>query len=310
MIPTISGEELLRLVSMPAAIASLRHAFAANPTHVPRSHLRLNDTEFLAMPAATGRVFGTKMVTICPSNPEQGLPIIQASYMLFDAADGKPKAILDGTALTSLRTPAISAIATDALARTDARSHGILGTGPQALLHPPAIRCVRPQATDVLVAGRNADGVASVVSQLRADGFDARSADYAEAAGCDIVSACTRATRPLFDHSVVNDGSHINLVGSYRADLCEADPSVIASSQVFVDELAAAQSEAGELIEADRLGVWQWEQVAGDLCTLSNGTTRRNHPTERTVFKSVGLAVQDLVIAELAAVAAGYLVRE
>jgi ornithine cyclodeaminase/alanine dehydrogenase-like protein (mu-crystallin family) len=307
MIPTISATDLRGLVSMPAAIEALRQAFAVGPTHVPRSHLRLDSSEFLAMPAATGRVFGTKMVTICPNNPERGLPIIQAVYLLFDARDGQPKAILDGTALTSLRTPAVSAFATDVLSRPDARTHGIFGTGPQARIHPAAIRCVRPEATEILVAGRTAGRVADIVDQLQGEGFLSRSATYSEAAGCDIVSTCTRSAEPLFGHPSVRDGSHINLVGSYRPDLREVDASVITTARVFVDELAAAQIEAGELIAAEREGVWGWSQVAGDLCALSSGRARRTNPAERTVFKSVGLAVQDLVVAELACIQAGLL---
>lgn len=307
MIPTISAADLRGLVSMPTAIEALRRAFASGPTHVPRSHLRLDGSEFLAMPAATGQVFGTKMVTIRPDNSERGLPIIQAVYLLFDARDGLPKAILDGTALTSLRTPAVSALATDVLSRPDARTHGILGTGPQALIHPSAIQCVRPQATEILVAGRSSEHVSQVVDQLLSEGFITRSASYSEAAGCDIVSTCTRSAQPLFDRTSVRDGSHINLVGSYRPDLREVDASVIATARVFVDELAAAQTEAGELIAAEHEGLWNWNQVAGDLCALSSGTARRIDPAERTVFKSVGLAVQDLVIAELAAITAGFL---
>ena len=127
------------------------------------------------MPAAAGDVAGVKLVGIQPANPARGKPIIQGVYVLFDMRIGQPVALLDGAALTTLRTPMISALATDALARRDARSVGIIGTGPQAVAHVRAIRVVRPDIDHVVVAGRTAQHVGRVVGELVAAGESATS---------------------------------------------------------------------------------------------------------------------------------------
>ena len=146
-LPYIDADELFRLVSLTDALDALRDCFAAAPTHVDRVHAAAGGGEFLVMPAAAGDVAGVKLVGIQPSNPARGLPIIQGVYVLFDMRIGQAVALLDGAALTTLRTPMISALATDVLARHDARSLGIIGTGPQAVAHVEAMRVVRPDAS-------------------------------------------------------------------------------------------------------------------------------------------------------------------
>ncbi len=150
------------------------------------------------MPAAAGDAAGVKLVGIQPANPARGLPIIQGVYVLFDMRIGQPVALLDGAALTTLRTPMISALATDALARTDVRSLGIIGTGPQAVAHVHAVAVVRPDIDHVVVAGRTAGHVARVVDELVAAGVSATAGSYAEAAACDVVCSATRADAALF----------------------------------------------------------------------------------------------------------------
>lgn len=290
---------------MAAAIESLRQAFSNRPTHAPRGHLRTAGAEFLVMPAANGDAAGTKLVIVQPANEARGLPVIQGIYVLFDAAAGRPIALLDGAALTTLRTPAVSALATDVLARPDVQTIGILGTGPQALAHPAAIRAVRPSASAVVVAGRSPDRVGATVVALLADGFDARAGSWAEAAACDVVCGCTRSSAPLITLSQVSPGAHLNLVGSYRTDLREVGADIVSHSTVFVDDLDAAKAEAGELTIAVDEGRWSWDQVAGDLADIAAGNVDRQTTGEITLFKSVGLAVQDLAIAQQVARAAG-----
>lgn len=257
------------------------------------------------MPAASGDFAGVKLVGIQPANPARGLPIIQGVYVLFDMRIGQPAALLDGAALTTLRTPLVSALATDALARRDVRSVGIIGTGPQAVAHVRAMRLVRPELDTIVVAGRTDSHVAHVVEALSDSGESARAGTCSEAAGCDIVCAATRADRPLFTLSDVRAGAHINLVGSYRLDLREAGADVIAAATVTVDDIAAAKAEAGDLHLAVQEGAWSWGKVAGDLTDLASGRLVRTSSAEITLFKSVGLAVQDLTIASRAAAAAG-----
>jgi ornithine cyclodeaminase/alanine dehydrogenase-like protein (mu-crystallin family) len=304
-LPYIDADELFRLVPPADALDALRVAFAAGPTHVDRVHCSAAGGEFLIMPAAAGDAAGVKLVGIQPANPQRGLPIIQGIYVLFDMRIGQAIALLDGAALTTLRTPMISALATDALARTDARNLGVIGTGPQAVAHVRAMRVVRPDIDHVVVAGRTAAHVDRVVGELGDAGESATSGTYADAAGCDIVCAATRADVPLFGRADVRPGAHVNLVGSYRLDLREVRADLIGAATVTVDDRAAAQAEAGDLHLAAVEGAWSWDRVAGDLTDLASGRVRRSTPDEITLFKSVGLAVQDLVIATRAAAATG-----
>lgn len=304
-LPYIDADELFRLVPPVDALDALRMAFAAGPTHVDRVHCSAAGGEFLIMPAAAGNAAGVKLVGIQPANPQRGLPIIQGIYVLFDMRIGQAIALLDGAALTTLRTPMISALATDVLARNDARSLGVMGTGPQAVAHVRAMRVVRPDLDRVVVAGRTAAHVDRVVAELRGAGETASSGTFAEAAACDIVCAATRADAPLFGLADVKAGVHVNLVGSYRLDLREVDADLIGAATVTVDDLAAAKTEAGDLHLAAQEGSWSWDRVAGDLTDLAGGRVKRQSAEEITVFKSVGLAVQDLVVATRAAAAAG-----
>ena len=306
-LPYLDADELFRLVPLPDALDALRTCFAASPSHVDRVHCIAGGGEFLVMPAAAGDAAGVKLVGIQPANPARGLPIIQGVYVLFDMRVGLPVALLDGAALTTLRTPMISALATDALARDDARSVGIIGTGPQAIAHVHAMRVVRPEIDHVVVAGRTPAHVARVVEELLDAGLTTRAGSYADAAACDIVCAATRADGALFGLADVRPGTHINLVGSYRLDLREVRPDLVAAATVAVDDVAAALAEAGDLYLAVQEGVWSWDRIAGDLTDLAAGRLRRTSPEEITLFKSVGLAVQDLAIAQRAAAAAGIL---
>jgi ornithine cyclodeaminase/alanine dehydrogenase-like protein (mu-crystallin family) len=306
-LPYLDADELFRLVPLPDALAALRDCFAAKPSHVDRVHCRAGGGEFLVMPAAAGDAAGVKLVGIQPANPVRGLPIIQGVYVLFDMRIGQPVALLDGAALTTLRTPMISALATDALARADATSVGIIGTGPQAVAHVHAMRVVRPDTDRIVVAGRTPLHVARVVDELVAAGLSATAGSYPDAAACDIVCMATRADTALIGLSDVRPGTHLNLVGSYRLDLREVAPDLVAGSTVVVDDVAAAKAEAGDLHLAVQEGAWSWDRIAGDLTDLAAGRLERASADEITLFKSVGLAVQDLAIAQRAAAAAGIL---
>jgi ornithine cyclodeaminase len=306
-LPYIDADELFGLVPLTDALMALRTCFASAPTHVDRVHTTAGGGEFLVMPAAAGDAAGVKLVGIQPANQTRRLPIIQGVYVLFDMRIGQPVALFDGAALTTLRTPMISALATDALARVDARTVGVIGTGPQAVAHVEAIRVVRPGAERVVVAGRTEAHVRRVVDELVVAGHSATAGTYADAAACDIICAATRADTALFGAADVHPGAHVNLVGSYRLDLREVAADLVAASTVAVDDLAAAKAEAGDLHQAVEEGGWAWDRVAGDLTDLATGRLRRSSDTEMTLFKSVGLAVQDLAIAQRAAAAAGIL---
>ena len=228
------------------------------------------------MPAAAGDAAGVKLVGIQPANPARGLPIIQGVYVLFDMRIGQPVALFDGAALTTLRTPMISALATDALARADARSLGVIGTGPQAVAHVRAVRVVRPDLESVVVAGRTAAHVDRVVDELvgRRRVGDRRVAMQTPRRATS--SARRHApTAPCSASPMCDPGAHVNLVGSYRLDLREVAADLVAASTVAVDDLAAAKAEAGDLHLAVAEGAWSWDRIAGDLTDLASGRLRR-----------------------------------
>lgn len=288
-----------RSVSMAATIAALRDCFAGAPSHIERGAHPAAGGEFLVMPAVDGAAAGVKLLMVQPANADRGEPTIQGTYVLFDADRGRPVALLDGTALTRLRTPAASAIATDALARDDVSTLGIIGSGPQAAAHIEAMLCVRPAIETIVVASRNPANAAAVVASITRADREVIVGSIEQAAGCDIVCVATRSSEPVVTAAMVRPGTHINAVGAYRANMRELSADLLRAATVTVDELHAAHDEAGDLIMAVAAGGWSWDRVAGDLHTMSGGTTRRTHPAEITVFKSVGLAVEDLVVARL-----------
>lgn len=302
---------------MQAAIGELRRCFAARPAHIARSSHAAAGGELLIMPAVDESAAGIKLLMIQPANAFNGRSVIQGAYLLFAADRGQPVALLDGAALTRLRTPAASAVATDALARPDAATLGIVGSGPQAIAHVDAMLCVRPGLDRIVVASRSSANASAAVEQIAADRALSTLADgrrrtavtgaYAQAAACDIVCVATRSIEPLITRAMVHPGAHVNAVGSYRADMRELSADLIAATTVAVDELHAAQVEAGDLIHAVVDGGWSWDRVAGDLADLSDGTLRRTSANEITLFKSVGLAIEDLVIARLVAAGDGLL---
>lgn len=309
-LPYYDADSIVGLVSFGEAVDALRSYFSVPIAHADRLHLHAGTGEFLIMPAASATAGGVKLIGIQPANPARGLPIIQGIYVLFDMTIGAPIALMDGAALTTLRTPAISALATDVLARQDVTSVGIVGTGPQALAHVAAMRHVRATIVDVVVAGRTAAHVDQLVGTLRDQGLNARSGTFAQAAACDVVCGCTRSSGALFCAEQVRPGTHLNLVGSYRLDLREVASDVVAASTVVVDDLAAARAEAGDLHLAVVDGAWSWDLVRGDLHDLATGQLSRATNDEITLFKSVGLAAQDLAIAELVARKSGLVSKE
>ena len=309
---SFDAAEVAALAPMHEAVVALRNCFAHRPSHIARQAHAVAGGEFLLMPAVDANAAGVKLIMVQPKNAERGLPIIQGTYVLFDADAGHAIALLDGAALTTVRTPAISAVATDGLARADARTLGIIGSGPQAFGHIQAMLCVRPGLDEIVLASRTRANAQALVDDLIArsvlpPGVSIRVGSYAEAAGCDIVCTGTRATEPIIDASMVRPGTHINAVGAYRTDMRELTTDLVAASRVIVDDIDAAHHEAGDLALAVADGGWSWDRVVGDLAAVASGTVRRQSDTEITFFKSVGLAVQDLVIARHVCAAAGLL---
>jgi ornithine cyclodeaminase len=284
--------ELRAALPWPVAIAALETAFrdedpSATP---PRSHLAVPGGELLLMPAhAAAGGLGVKLVTLAPGNPARGLPFIHGAYVLFSPGSLVPEALLDGTELTAIRTAAVSALATDRLARPDARALVVFGAGTQARAHVAAMRAIRPIQT-VTIVGRD-----PARARALADELGAAVAGPEAVAGADVICTCTTSAQPLFEGAWLAPGTHVNAVGAYRPDLRELDDVAMRRATVVVETRASALAEAGDVIQA---GLEPGALV--ELADVVRGRAERREPAAITVFKSVGLALEDLAIARAA----------
>ena len=174
------------------------------------------------MPATSSEASGVKLVTITPENRNIGLPTIQATYVLIDGRSQAILAVLDGAALTAIRTSAVSALATTYLAKPDARTLVVFGAGVQATAHVEAIRSVRPIA-EVVVVSRSSESAERLVADLMRDSVDASVGVPSDVGMADIVCTCTTSQDPVFDGSWIAEGAHVNAVGTYTIDAQELD---------------------------------------------------------------------------------------
>ena len=260
------------------------------------------DATLLLMPAwRAGRYLGIKMVTIFPGNSARRLPAVAAQYILLDGDTGAVLAMIDGGELTARRTAATSALAARFLARADASTLLIVGTGRIARHLAWFHTALRPGLRTVRVWGRSAAHAASLAEDLRRDGLDAGVAPdlAAAAAQADIVSAATLAREPLIRGEWIRPGTHVDLVGGYTPEMREADDALIAKATVFGDTRDGVLHEAGDVLSPIESGVLAGESVH-DLAELCRGAhPGRRHAGEITVFKSVGAALEDLAAAIL-----------
>ncbi len=256
----------------------------------------------LLMPAwVPGRCYGVKVINIAPGNAARGLPGLHATYLLHDADTGVPLALLDGNVITARRTAAASALAASMLARDDAGHLLVLGAGRVASLLPAAYRCVR-DITRVSVWTRRPAQAQALVVQLRVDGFNAQAVTDlpAAVAAADITSCATLATEPVVQGAWLRPGSHLDLIGSFTPAMREADDACFAGASLYVDT-AEALAKSGELLGPLARGVITAACVRGTLTTLSRGEVPwRVSLDQRTVFKAVGTALEDLAAAMLA----------
>jgi ornithine cyclodeaminase/alanine dehydrogenase-like protein (mu-crystallin family) len=255
----------------------------------------------LVMPAwIPGRYYGVKVVNIAPGNAAHGLPGLHAAYLLFDANTGVTLAQIDGDEITARRTAAASALAGCYLAREDARYLLVVGGGRVASVLPAAWRAVRP-IEHVMVWTRRPEQAQALVARLRAEGFEAAvHTDLASACRkADIVSCATLATEPLIHGGWLAPGTHLDLIGSFMPTMREADDACLEDARLFVDT-EEALTKSGDLVQPIQQGKLRPDRVRGTLRTLCNGmATGRRHRDERTVFKSVGHALEDLAAAML-----------
>jgi ornithine cyclodeaminase/alanine dehydrogenase-like protein (mu-crystallin family) len=279
---------VIPVVAMPDAIAALRDALrdgldpAADPT---RRKVDVDHGHLLLMPAEWGGYVGVKVATVA----DRGQPRIQGTYLLHDAETLTPLAMLDGVALTSVRTAAVSAVAADLLATPDASRLVVFGTGPQAASHVAALRVIRP-VDEIIVVGRDPDR-----TQVFASSVAGRAGSAKDVADADVVVCATTAREPLFDGDLLRPHATVVAVGSHEPTAREVDEATVCGSTVVVEARSAALREAGDVSQPVKAGVFDPDTLV-ELATLVRGPVSID-PGRPRLFKSVGMAWEDLVIA-------------
>ena len=254
----------------------------------PRSSVDLAQGQFLLMPSETPSAVGVKIATVAPGNSARGLPRIQAAYLLFDAETLALRAVLDGTALTTLRTPAVSVAAVlPALADRPLRV-AVVGAGPQAIGHLATLAAVRPLEAAAYVVR---DPSRASLEAIRLG--SAESDETLRTA--DVVVCATSARSPLFDSALLRDDAVVIAVGSHEPDARELDAALLGRATVVVEDVGTALREAGDVV----LAIAERALDAADLVPVREVVTGAvTPPADRPlVFKSVGMSWQDLVVA-------------
>ncbi len=282
---------------MDAAFRAWGQGEVAQPV---RSVLTMKSGAFFVMPAATATVAGVKALTYLPGNAGTDRPVIQGLVTLFDSVTGDPAAILDAASLTAIRTAAASGLATRYMARADAPVIAILGSGIQARTHLEAMLAVR-NVREIRVWSRTAARAASFARSVADLHQSVRACDSAQAAvhGADIVCCVTSASMPIIASGDLASGAHVNAVGAHTRNSRELDGATVARSRFIVDSIDAARAECGELALAVSEGACTESHVAGELASVVLGAIPgRTSERELTVFKSLGLAVEDVYAAQ------------
>lgn len=300
----IGADEILRRISPDAARRLLSEALvggldpAGDP---PRSGPQLGAGQLLIMPSQTADAVGVKVLSVAPDNPARGLPRIQAWYVLMDAETLTPSVLLDGSALTELRTPGMSMVGVDALAPATVDEVMIFGSGPQALGHARALLQIRrPKRCRFYSVDGRAPAAAAAACELGLPSVAIDAGEVGQAvAEADLILCCTSAPEPLFDGSLVRPGACVVAIGSHEPDRRELDAVLMGRAQVVVEDIATALREAGDVI----LAIADGALAAADLTTIRQVVTGEvGRATDRpNVFKTVGMSWQDLVVAAGAA---------
>ncbi len=296
----ISAIELAKLAPYREIVEALREAFRAEYTTPVRHHHEISGTStLLLMPAWSNEWTGLKTVVFKANNAAQGLPTIQASYLLIDNGTGSTVAMMDGTEITRRRTAAASALAADYLARKDAARMVLVGAGALGAHFVRAHAAVRP-IRHVAIFNRSPAKAEALAKNLNSDGLKAVAVSNLEAAvrEADIVSCVTTSTTPIVKGHWLKPGAHVDLAGAFKPTMRETDGEVVARSRVFVDTREGAEAEAGDLLQARDEGKFDFAAIQGDLFELTRGTAKgRASPAEVTLFKSCGTAIEDLATA-------------
>jgi alanine dehydrogenase len=294
--------ELLPMAEAIEVMADALRMLASGDAVLPlRQMVRLpeGDSLLALMPACLGgiRAMGAKVMAVVPRTPSSEYDSHVGVVLLFDTEHGLLRAIADGTTITAIRTAAVSGLATRLLARPDAGDLALIGAGTQARTHLQAMRCVR-DIRRVRVYSRPLDGAYRFAERESArHGLPIEVVESAAqaVAGADIICTVTTAHTPVVFGEWIAPGAHINAVGAFRPTTRELDSAAVVRSCLYVDRRESALSEAGEFLIPRSEGLINDEHIVGELGELLSGTVvGRRDPEEVTLFKSLGIAVEDL----------------
>jgi len=310
----LSESDLRNLLTMGDVIQAVEGGFralASDGAIVPdRLHLDLPAEHgvllqmpaYLSSPNGSGESsLGTKIVSVFDQNIDRGLDAVQAVYLLLESATGVPVALMEGRFITAIRTAATSAVATMFMARPGTKRLAVFGAGVQAESHIAAMIAIA-DIEQVMIASRSVDKareLADRVSAVYRLPCELVSPEQA-AATANLICTCTSSRTPVFDGALLNNGTHINAVGAFTPSTRELDTETIRRARVIIDAESSAGREAGEILIPLSEGAIEASHVHGSLADVVSGKVSEFESAEITVFKSCGLAIEDLVTARLA----------
>jgi ornithine cyclodeaminase/alanine dehydrogenase-like protein (mu-crystallin family) len=300
----LNQQEVERLLDMAGCIEAMAGALASlarGEVHVPLRFLVKPEDEpsliglMPAHRAGDSPLYSLKTVCVFPDNPQRGLDAHQGTVTLFDGETGEVRALMNASAITAIRTAAVSAVATRLLAREDARELGILGSGVQARSHLEALRLVR-DFEQVRVFSPTAGHAKALAEEAGAE--VAGSAEEA-VRGADVVVTATSSPEPVLERAWLKEGAHVNVVGGRPPHMRELDVATVADSAFYTDRRESAENEAWDYRDALEAGAIGPDHIRGEIGEVLIGKAPgRTSPEELTVFRSLGLAVEDLAAAE------------
>ena len=307
----LSADDIRKVFTMEDAIKSDEEAFVMQAKQTTEVPVRINFevkkngiTSFMPALIKDFPAAGIKIVSTYPDNAKKGMPAVTATTLLTDPETGVVNAILDGTELTRMRTGAVSGLATKLLANKDAKNAALFGTGGQAMSQLEALLTVR-KLSEVRIYDSNREWTASFIGRASAlaERFNVRlvaAVSSDEAVDCaDIITTVTTSTDPVFDGHRIKKGTHINAVGVFMPHKRELDEFTVTNAdRIFVDNMEAIMTEAGEFLIPISEGKFSKESINGELGDLILGRVEgRTDPRQITIMKTVGFATLDIVIA-------------
>ena len=303
----VEADEIGRVLTFPTLVAALEASHARPRMEIHDNLMGSEEALYFVRSAAdNGHAFGSKLVTSFPRNltvPAGGssLPAVHAVYVLMDGNDGRPLAVLDGTALTSWKTAADSALGAKLLAPAEPATMLVVGAGAMAPWLVRAHRSVRPSLREVLVWNRTSDRAEELSEQLRGEGIEAAAVtDLEDGVGrAQIISSCTRSHAPLIQGRWLRPGTHLDLVGGYTPETREADDEAARRARIFVDCRETAFDGVGDILQPIASGAIRALDVLADLYDLiGRNAPGRLAANDITLFKNAGGGHLDLMTAQ------------